>query len=358
MAAYRKVPSGKWQGTVRLPGGKRVSRSHRLKGVVVAWAEALERDIETGKWGDPRSAQQTVSEWAVIYMPTRTVTPETLRLDHSVLRTHILPVFADHPLMSIKPSMVTTWLVAMERGGLSQATRRRAFNLLRHMLQAAVLDGILTNNPTANIEAPKAAKAHIRWFTREQVDQLLAQLPDPVATMTELMAWSGLRWGECAGLRVGDVDWLRRRISVTQAVTQGGRVKPYPKTDSSVREIPVPESVLYKLTPFAAGASKEDLLFRTRNNTPLSGNNWRRTYYAGIKAAGLPDWPPHTLRHTAASWLVQSGVSLYEVQALLGHASPAMTGLYAHLAPGKHDAVEGAWKQFEAADARLTLEAQ
>src|SRR5690606_22929175 len=72
-------------------------------------------------------------------------------------------------------------------------------------------------------------------------------------------------------------------------------------------------------------------------------------------------YPPRVMRHTAASWLVQDGVPLYDVQHLLGHESPATTQRYAHLAPDAHDKVIESWnrrlggRQVDARDARLTL---
>ena len=55
---------------------------------------------------------------------------------------------------------------------------------------------------------------------------------------------------------------------------------------------------------------------------------------ASVRAAGLPGVSFHTLRHTGASWMVQAGVPLYEVQRVLGHSTPIMTQRYAALAPG------------------------
>ncbi|MEE1749885.1 site-specific integrase [Streptomyces sp. JV184] len=61
----------------------------------------------------------------------------------------------------------------------------------------------------------------------------------------------------------------------------------------------------------------------------------------------VPHYTPHSMRHTCASWLVQKGVSLYEVQHLLGHESYQTTQHYAHLQPDAHKAVLGAWERME-----------
>jgi len=79
---------------------------------------------------------------------------------------------------------------------------------------------------------------------------------------------------------------------------------------------------------------------RTRAAGPVSDVNLRnRVWYPAIEAAGVRRFPPRIMRHTAASWLVQDGVPLYDVQALLGHESFATTQRYAHLAPDAHSKV-------------------
>jgi site-specific recombinase XerD len=73
---------------------------------------------------------------------------------------------------------------------------------------------------------------------------------------------------------------------------------------------------------------------------PVSDANLRnRVWYPAIELSGVRRFPPRIMRHTAASWLVQDGVPLYDVQALLGHESFATTQRYAHLAPDAHSRV-------------------
>lgn len=104
----------------------------------------------------------------------------------------------------------------------------------------------------------------------------------------------------------------------------------------------------------------------------MSGANWRKVWYAAIDAANekivkenrrgpkgervdpVPAYDPHDCRHTAASWLVQEGVPLYHVQALLGHESSQTTQPYAHLAPDAHETVTDAWERIRAHQLRTS----
>ena len=67
--------------------------------------------------------------------------------------------------------------------------------------------------------------------------------------------------------------------------------------------------------------------------------------YPSVAAAGVRRFPPRIMRHTAASWLVQDGVPLYDVQALLGHEDYSTTQRYAHLAPDAHSKVLESWSR-------------
>lgn len=157
-----------------------------------------------------------------------------------------------------------------------------------------------------------------------------------------LLAYCGLRFGEAAGLRVGDVDLTRRRLRVERPISDvdGHLVTTTPKSHHS-REVPVPALLAAMLAGVVDGRSADTPLFTGPGGGLLRGNNFRRRSFDRATATvGLAGLTPHELRHTAASLAVSAGASVKAVQRMLGHASAAMTlDVYAGLFGDDLDAV-------------------
>jgi integrase len=139
--------------------------------------------------------------------------------------------------------------------------------------------------------------------------------------------WLGLRFGELAALRVGRVDLMRRRLEITESVTEvkGKAVFGTTKTHAT-RSVPVRPTLVDALANQVAGQGRAELVFRAPRGGVLLLRNWRRQVFdPAVRAAGLDGLTPHELRHTAASLAVSSGANVLTVQRLLGHASAAMT---------------------------------
>jgi site-specific recombinase XerD len=99
------------------------------------------------------------------------------------------------------------------------------------------------------------------------------------------------------------------------------------------------------------------LVFTAPEGGPITDGHFRnRVWYPAIEAASIRRFPPRVMCHTAASWLVQDGVPLLDVPALLGHEDYATTQRYAHLAPDAHGRVIESWARRN--DARLTPDAK
>ena len=149
-----------------------------------------------------------------------------------------------------------------------------------------------------------------------------------------LLAYTGLRWGEAIGLRVRDLDMLRRRASVCEnAVQVGSQVfVGTPKTHKQ-RSVPLPEFLLTYLARQCEGRDRDALLFPGGDGgylkRPHSTVGW---FIKAVVTSGVPRVTPQHLRHTAASLAVAAGANVNAVQRMLGHASAVMTlDVYADL---------------------------
>ena len=155
----------------------------------------------------------------------------------------------------------------------------------------------------------------------------------------------GLRPGELYGLHGHRVDWLRGKLTVVDVMTRQG-LRQHPKSKKSHRVVPVPAATLDGMAALMDGHPRESLVFTAPQGGPVSDSDFRtRVWYPAITASGIRRFPPKIMRHTAASWLVQDGVPLYDVQALLGHEDYSTTLRYAHLAPDAHDKVIESWSR-------------
>jgi integrase len=174
---------------------------------------------------------------------------------------------------------------------------------------------------------PALSERGRRYLTAEQVDQLasharVGRLPVLV------LAYCGLRWSELAGLRVRDVDLMRRRLNIERAVTEvnGGRIEWNSPKNNERRSVPLPRFIVKELTKHLAKLAADDLVFTGANGGVLRNRNARRDWFnPAASAIGEPDLTPHELRHTAASLAVSAGANVKAVQRMLGHASAAKT---------------------------------
>jgi integrase len=146
--------------------------------------------------------------------------------------------------------------------------------------------------------------------------------------LIHFLSYTGLRWGEASALRVCDLDLMRRRAHVEQAMAEvnGKAVLGTPK-DHERREVPMPPFLVEMLVTLVAGRAPDALVFPAQDGVSFlrSGNFRNRVFDAAAVRAGVGDVTPHGLRHTAASLAVQAGASVVMVQRMLGHSSPTVT---------------------------------
>jgi integrase len=200
------------------------------------------------------------------------------------------------------------------------------------------------DNPSQGIELPEKKPVREKHaLTPEQIPQLLSVLREPARTMVHLAILTGLRIGEILGLRWRDLDLVNGLITVEQACYRG--LIGLPKTRGSRRTLPLPQELVGVLKAFykrSAPQSPDQLVFRTRNSTPLGDTNLlhRHLKPAGQKI-GAPWLSWHTFRRTHATLLPRVGASMKDVQMQLGHSKLSTTSIYVQPMPEyQRDAVE------------------
>lgn len=152
----------------------------------------------------------------------------------------------------------------------------------------------------------------------------------------------GLRWGELVALRVRDVEFLRKRLTVHDNAVQLGVEHAVGRTKSrKTRSVPVPQFILDELSVQCQGKDLDELVFPGPNGRYLPRPKSTRGWFAGaVQRAGVQTITPHDLRHTTASLAVSAGVNVLALARMLGHTSAKVTlDVYADLFDDDLDAV-------------------
>ncbi|GGV33855.1 hypothetical protein GCM10010182_67070 [Actinomadura cremea] len=391
MPSYRKLPSGLWQAVVYRPDGRRTTKTDKLKGVVKEWAEDLENRYRRGERHDPRAGEILVADWRKRAMSARGLEMPTLQKSASIWRTHCEPAWGDWPLKAVTRAEAQAWANKLrttrrarraagedEAPFLSAATVHEAVHAMSSLYLLALNEDppVVTSNPFARLELPKIEPRIVEFYEHAEAGALYTAIEKHEGPrggrrwrlMVELGMDIGLRPGELYGLHVDRVDWDRGLVHVHRVMTRFG-LREYPKSKKSRRSVPIPESTLKALgdelgmarrwagrcscpkvmpdgTTKPGAGPCNGLVFSSHEGGPVDDGRFRtRVWYPAIERAGVREFPPRIMRHTAASWLVMDGVPLYDVQHLLGHESFTTTQRYAHLAPDHHDKVRASWER-------------
>jgi integrase/recombinase XerD len=214
----------------------------------------------------------------------------------------------------------------------SPATIHRKAACLRSFYRHLRREGILENDPTASLSAPRRGRKLPQVLTRGEVDRLLAQPKgtDPSAlrdrALLELMYACGLRASEAIGLEVADLDLEE---GVVRARGKGSRERIVPAGQSALRAA---RTYLERGRSQLVKGGVEPHLFVNFRGGALTRQGLYKIVRRHATSAGLADrMSPHTLRHTFATHLLAGGCDLRSVQEMLGHADVATTQLYTHL---------------------------
>ena len=344
MAYIRRLPSGRWQATVRHPSGRKVTKSDPLKRVVQGWAAEAESAFRNGDVQSERGRGVTLEQWHTRWIRARNVEKTTGHNEKLRWDAYVRPYWGKWPMRSIGRIDVQAWVTGLGRERGPNVTAG-CYHLLHKLLADAELEKLIPANPCRKIDLPKLEKPAPRWLSRDEYDRLLLALADQPQwqAFVAVACHSGLRSGELMGLDVGAVDFDRNLIHVNQVMTKFG-LRLYPKSDSSRRAAPCHPDALALLWPVVADRTDRDPVFPAPRGGRMDQSNFLKTvWHPALKRAGIDPVRSYVTRHTFASWLIQDGVPPWDIAQALGHNSLDFVSRYAFLAPGAHDSIRAAW---------------
>ena len=298
---------------------------------------------------------------------SKELAPTTYKRYCRMLETRLLPYFGHFYINKIKPTDIMKFYDLLEKD--TQLVRKKGNNgsktkkplsgktilehhrLLRAMLHKAVYWQLIVSNPAERVQPPKARKPKRKSYDDEQTKILLENLELLSSEDTKykvaiiITVFTGVRLGELMGLEWQDVDFKNGIISInrsSQYLSDMGVFTKVPKTESSIREIAIPEFIIslleeYKLwyeeqkSIYGELWTNSDRLFVQADGKPMHPSTISKWFVKYVGQIGLPVINFHGLRHTNASLLVAQNVDIAVISARLGHAQISTTlDFYVH----------------------------
>jgi len=353
-----------WYVVVDLPraaDGKRRqkwTRGFETRKAAEAVRARLVHELTTGYYVEP--SRMTLDEWMIEHwLPVaRTrVKPTTFRAYTSATRHHVVPYLGGVQLGKLTGQMLSRLYQQLldngrvkTEGGLSPATVKGVHALLHKSLVDAVNAGLIPRNPADVARPPRtgAQPQELRYWVPSELNRFLDLIEGhPLQAALHLLAMTGARRGEIAGLRWVDVDLERARITIRQTLNAvDGEI--YVSSPKSARGRTVDldrhtvdvlhrhyERQQQRGEVYLNRDRGEGYVFRRRDGSRIDPRQLSAAFRWVSDHSSLPRIRLHDLRHTHASIAVKAGVSIGVVSERLGHANPAFTlARYSHILPG------------------------
>lgn len=278
-----------------------------------------------GAGGDPASEtlDRYLAQWLEDHRPT--VRPSTFVSYQGHVDRHIRPLLGGIPLARLRPSDVRRLIADRLAAGLAPATVGLIVTTLRIALGQAHADRAIPDNPAAAVKLPRVERAPIEAMTEEMADAIIAATKGTfLEALVVLLLGSGVRLGEALGLDWGDVHEDEGYVTIRRSKTK-------------VRVQVISEDAAEALRSHRARRPRigkgEPVFLGPRTHDRLTTMTVSHAFPKMLVAAGLPRLTPHGLRHGVATRLMAKGVHRNVIADYLGHATPAMTDRYMHVAP-------------------------
>lgn len=291
----------------------------------------------------------SLRDWASKWVSNLTMKQSTINAYEWRIQNWVLPFLGSIKLKDLTPQMIDTWLNGLD---LSKASKQCALDSLRNCLNKAVSRGFLAVNPVTGIrlemtKAQRKAEKHskkVKTWNYEEVQTMLdMSVGLHVEPLVILGLLAGLRPGEAMVIRWSDVDWVDGTVTVGRTISRNQElhlVVSETTKNGEVRKARLTSDAIFRLMRIkeSRNPAEDDTIY---NMVSGSATIWRQVKSL-CRMAKIKSLPPHSLRHTHASMLLENGATLAAVAKQLGHSNPSVTSsVYWHLIDEKNDSLNG-----------------
>lgn len=308
-------------------------------------ATDVESDQRRRRFVDPRLAETTIDEWIRQWSDAHHVSDSTWAKYDGHIRNHILPRWSGTALGDIARIAVKGWVNKTLRANLGDKTVQDILILFSMIVGEAVDEGLIGANPCRKLRISFEDRPERPHAATDEVDALAGRMTPDNGLMTITDAYTGLRWGEIAGLQ-----WIRTYLDDTPHIdidpkfgalheVRGRLELGPPKTPASVRTVHLPPFLADELRRHRDRNPDAQFVFTGAHDALHRRSNFRRRVWlpalAGDEKKG---WSPlnqelhfHDLRHTHETWLIEDHVPRIMRLVRLGHKRKDIDDLYSHI---------------------------
>lgn len=257
------------------------------------------------------------------------------------INVHLLPALGHLPLSEVTPAVVHDFISQMEGTGYAHSTVKDTLRLLNAALRSAQEESLILKNPCKKIRVQPKEVAEQRALSRSEQETLrkIAVAQDDLPTLLSL--YTGMRLGEVCALKWSDIDWEKKTVTVRRTAQrttimenrEGKRTLLMigsPKSKRSHRVLPIPDFLFALLKKIRPAADADAYIFGNPDRA-AEPRTIQRHFQRLTRALGLSGVHFHTLRHSFATRLMEMGIDIQTISALLGHHSAKTTlDFYGH----------------------------
>lgn len=314
-----------------------------------AYKHGLELENKYKRGGSVKYEKLTFAQFAELYFKNHapTLKEYTAVQYKDIYEKRLKSYFGLMRVKNITALDVRQWLTEMERsdntGKLTENSKGVYYRTLSSMLGVAVRWEIIDDNPCRRVPMPKSKQTKVKALQQSDFDTLFAKIDaytEPRAViLIYIIALTGIREGEAAGLRWSDIDFENKVINIEREVMYipkvGLRITP-PKSANSIRSVFIPQKLCDKLKEYQSIQAKDisdrgDLyqndgyIVSKFDGTPVHASTIRKWIKNACQFCEVPYITVHGLRHTYASIAIAKGADIRTTAAQLGHSQPSLT---------------------------------